>query len=90
MNGAGQKTAHLDDKKRELIPIAAAITHRCDGCITVHTAAARKFGGSMAEIAEATGVAISVNACAAIIYATRALDAFAAAEEVYAQSEARP
>ncbi len=76
MNGAGQKTGHLDDKTRELMALAVAITLRCDGCITVHTEAARKFGATKAEIAEALGVAIGVNAGAAIIYATRTLDAF--------------
>ncbi len=81
MNLAGQKTGHFDDKTRELIALAVAISLRCDGCITVHTEAARKLGASKGEIAEAMGVAIGVNAGAAIIYATRTLDAFDAAEE---------
>ena len=81
MNGAGQKTSHFDEKTRELIAIAVAISLRCDGCITVHTEAARKLGATREEIAEAMGVAISVNAGAAIIYATRTLDAFDAGEE---------
>jgi AhpD family alkylhydroperoxidase len=81
MNGAGRATGHFDDKMRELIALAVAISLRCDGCITVHTEAARKFGASKGEIAEAMGVAIGVNAGAAIIYATRTLDAFDAAEE---------
>ena len=82
MNGAGQKIGHFEDKSRELIAVAVAISSRCDGCITVHTDAARKFGASQGEIAEAMGVAIGVNAGAAIIYATRALDSLDAAEEV--------
>jgi len=81
MNSAAQKTGHFDDKTRELIALAVAISLRCDGCITVHAEAARKYGATKAEIAEALGVAISVNAGAAIIYATRTLDAFEAAEE---------
>jgi len=48
----------------------------------VHTAAARKFGATKEEIAEALGVAISINAGAAIVYSTRALDAFDATGEV--------
>jgi AhpD family alkylhydroperoxidase len=82
MNTAGHKTGHFDEKTRELIAIAVAISLRCDGCITVHTEAARKLGASKGEIAEAMGVAIGVNAGAAIIYATRTLDAFDAAEEI--------
>lgn len=75
LSGAGQKTSRLDAKTRELIAIAVAISLRCDGCITVHTEAARKAGATKEEIAEALGVAISVNAGAALVYSTRALDA---------------
>ena len=81
LGGAGAKTNHLDAKTRELIALAVAISLRCDGCITVHTEAARKLGATREEIAEALGVAISVNAGAALVYSTRTLDAFAAAQE---------
>jgi AhpD family alkylhydroperoxidase len=60
-NCAGQKTGRLDAKTRELIALAVAISLRCDGCITVHTEAARKTGATKEEIAEAQGVAVSVN-----------------------------
>jgi len=76
LSGAGAKTGHLDAKTRELIALAVAITLRCDGCIAVHTAEARKSGASKEELAEALGVAISVNAGAALVYSTRAFDAF--------------
>jgi AhpD family alkylhydroperoxidase len=79
LGGAGAKTGHLDPKTRELIALAVAITLRCDGCITVHTAAAKKLGATKDEVAEALGVGISVNAGAAIVYSTRTLDAFDAA-----------
>ena len=46
LGGAGAKTGHLDAKTRELIALAVAITLRCDGCIAVHTAAARKLGAN--------------------------------------------
>lgn len=76
LSGAGAKTGHLDPKTRELIALAVAISLRCDGCITVHTEAARKLGVTQEELAEALGVAVSVNAGAAIVYSTRTLDAF--------------
>src|ERR1700751_1192922 len=76
LSGAGAKTGHLDAKTRELIALAVAISLRCDGCITVHSAEARKHGASKEEIAEALGVAVSVNAGAAIVYSTRTLDAY--------------
>jgi AhpD family alkylhydroperoxidase len=81
MGGAGQKTGQLDAKTRELIAIAVAVTLRCDGCIAVHTDAARKLGASKEEVAEALGVAISVNAGAALVFSTRTLDAYAASSE---------
>lgn len=81
MGSAGQKTGHLDAKTRELIAVAVAITLRCDGCITVHADNARKLGATQEEVAEALGVAVSVNAGAAIVYSTRALDAYAASSE---------
>ena len=84
LSRAGQKAGHLDEKTRELIALAVAITLRCDGCITVHTAAARERGATKEEIAEALGVAVSVNAGAAVVYSTRALDAFYAAAELNA------
>lgn len=35
--GAGKKTGRLDEKTRELISLAVAVTTRCDGCIAIHT-----------------------------------------------------
>lgn len=75
LGGAGAKTGHLDPKTRELIALAAAVTLRCDGCITVHSKAARNAGATREEIAEALGVAIALNAGAALVYSTRTLDA---------------
>jgi AhpD family alkylhydroperoxidase len=79
LSGAGAKTGHLDSKTRELIAVAVAITLRCDGCIAVHSAAAKKLGATKEEIAEALGVGITVNAGAALVYATRTVDAYDAA-----------
>jgi AhpD family alkylhydroperoxidase len=81
LSGAGAKTGHLDARTRELIALAVAVSLRCDGCITVHTAEARKQGATKEMIAEALGVAISVNAGAALVYSTRTLDAFNAVTE---------
>jgi AhpD family alkylhydroperoxidase len=78
LGAAGQKTGHLDAKTRELIAVAVAISLRCDGCVAVHTDAARKLGVTPEELAEALGVGVSINAGAAIVYSTRAQDAFAA------------
>ena len=76
LTSASQKTGHFDAKTRELISLAVAITLRCDGCIAIHSAAARKNGASREEVAEALGIAIGINAGTALVYTTRALDAF--------------
>ncbi|WP_374939362.1 carboxymuconolactone decarboxylase family protein [Sphingomonas sp. NBWT7] len=76
LGGAGAKTGHLGAKTRELIALAVAISLRCDGCITVHAAAAKKLGVTKEELAEALGVATSINAGAALVFSTRTLDAF--------------
>lgn len=79
LGGAAAKTGHLEPKTHELIALAVAVSLRCDGCITVHATQARKLGVTEEQIAEALGVAISVNAGAALVYSTRTLDAFEAA-----------
>jgi AhpD family alkylhydroperoxidase len=75
LSAAGQKTDLLGAKVRELIALAVAVTARCDGCIAVHTDAALRHGATKEEIAEALGVAIAVNAGAALVYSTRVMDA---------------
>jgi AhpD family alkylhydroperoxidase len=78
LSDAGAKTGKLDAKTRELIALAVAVTRQCDGCITVHTDAAVKHGATREEITEALGVAIAVNAGAALVYSARAMDAYSA------------
>jgi len=78
LGAAGAKTGHLDAKTRELIALAVAVTRQCDGCIAVHTDAAVKHGASREEIMEALGVAIAINAGAALVYSARVMDAYAA------------
>ncbi len=75
LSSAGQKQDLLGAKMRELIALAVAVTARCDGCIAVHSQAAIRHGASKEEIAEALGVAVAVNAGAALVYSTRVMDA---------------
>ena len=75
LGSAGQKKDLLGAKMRELIALAVAVTARCDGCITVHIEAAIRHGATREEIAEALGVAVAVNAGAALVYSTRVMDA---------------
>lgn len=78
LSSAGKKTAHLDAKTRELIALAVAVTTHCDGCITVHTGEALKHGATREEISEFLGVAVALNAGAAMVYSARVMDAVSA------------
>jgi alkylhydroperoxidase/carboxymuconolactone decarboxylase family protein YurZ len=40
LSAANSKTGKLDEKTRQLISLACAVTTRCDGCIVVHSEAA--------------------------------------------------
>ena len=73
---ARAKEGALDAKTRELVALAVAVTVRCDGCIAVHVDLAKKNGATAEEITDALGVAVMVNAGAALIFSTRTLDAF--------------
>ena len=75
LSAANAKDSKLGAKVRELISLAVAVTTHCDGCITVHTDNALKAGATREEIAEALGVAMAMNAGAALIYTLRTLDA---------------
>ncbi|MTH33115.1 carboxymuconolactone decarboxylase family protein [Paracoccus limosus] len=74
-SGAGRKSGHLDEKTRQLISLAVAVTTRCDGCISVHAREAVSAGATKEEIAEALGVAMSMNMGAALVYSSRAFEA---------------
>jgi len=75
LNAAQGSNGALDPKMREIVALAVAVTTRCDSCIAAHAAAARKAGVTEAELADALGTAIALNAGAAYAYSVRALDA---------------
>lgn len=75
INNAAAKTGILEPKVHELIALAVAVTTRCDGCIAVHVQKAVECGATREEIAEAMGVAIALNAGAALVYSARVIEA---------------
>ena len=75
--GAAQNSnGALDAKTRELIALAVAVTTRCDSCMAAHAKAAVAAGVTEAELADALGTAMSLNAGAAYAYSVRAFEAF--------------
>ncbi|SCY88569.1 alkylhydroperoxidase AhpD family core domain-containing protein [Rhizobium sp. NFACC06-2] len=77
IEGSGNKTGRLEPKMHEIIALAVAVTTRCDGCIAVHAKKAIELGATEGEIAEALGVAVALNAGAALTYSARVFDAIA-------------
>ena len=66
----------LDEKTKELISLAVAVTSRCDGCIAIHTSAAVKAGATRQEVLETLSVAVAMNAGAATVYSGKVLEAY--------------
>ena len=60
-------------KYKELIAVGVALTTQCPYCIEIHTANARKAGATDQELAEATLVAASLRAGAAMTHGTHTL-----------------
>lgn len=75
-DAAAASKGALDDKTRELIALAVAVTTRCDSCIAIHAQKAVEVGASKDEVQEALAMAIALNAGAATVYSSRALEAF--------------
>jgi AhpD family alkylhydroperoxidase len=76
IDNAAAKAGHLEPKMHELIALAVAVTTRCDGCISVHTKKAVEAGASLEEMSEALGVAIALNAGAALTYSARVIETY--------------
>jgi AhpD family alkylhydroperoxidase len=66
----------LPGRLKELIALAIAVAHGCDGCIAYHARAAALKGASDTEVAEALGVALLMAGGPASVEAPRALQAF--------------
>jgi AhpD family alkylhydroperoxidase len=76
LSGAAMAEGALSSKTKELIALAVSITRECDGCIAAHARGAARRGASTAEVAEAIGVAISLNGGPGTVWGPRAFDAF--------------
>ncbi len=88
LSDAGVDDHLLDVKTRELIALAVSVTRQCDGCITVHATAAARAGATKEEVMAAMGVAVAVNAGAALVFSGRALEAFDAVAQTSAPAPA--
>lgn len=76
MQRAAMAEGALSAKVKELIALAIAVTRECDGCIAAHARGAARYNATEEEVAEAMGVAISLNGGPATVWGPRALSAF--------------
>jgi AhpD family alkylhydroperoxidase len=76
LSSAATAPGALDSKTKELIALAISVTKQCDGCIASHAKGAFRHGATEGEVAEALGVAISMNGGPGTVYAPRAFAAF--------------
>lgn len=76
LHAAAFASGSLDEKIKELIALALAVSKECDGCIASHARGAARSGASADEVAEALGVAIAMNGGPGTVYGARAFAAF--------------
>jgi len=76
LHKAAMSDGALDGATKELIALAIAVSHRCDGCIAAHARGAARKGANRQQVAEAIGVAILMNGGPATVYGPRALAAY--------------
>lgn len=76
LSAAATADGALDAKTKELIALAISVTRQCDGCIASHARAAARKGATEQEVAEALGVAISMNGGPGTVHGPRAFQAF--------------
>ena len=76
MHTAAYAAGALDEKTKELIALAIAVSKQCDGCIASHARGAARTGATEAEVAEALGVTIAMNGGPATVYGPRAFAAY--------------
>lgn len=75
-SAAAMREGELSPMVKELLALAIAITRECDGCIVAHARGAARHSATRQMVAEAIGVAISMNGGPGTVWGPRALRAF--------------
>jgi AhpD family alkylhydroperoxidase len=76
MSRAAMTPGELNTATKELLAIVIAITRECDGCIVSHTRSAVRAGVTRQGLAEAIGVANTMNGGPGTVWGPRALRAY--------------
>jgi AhpD family alkylhydroperoxidase len=85
LSTAATKEGELSSLVKELLALVISVTRECDGCIVAHARGASRHGATRQQVAEAMGVAISLNGGPGTVWGPRALRAFDDAERARTQ-----
>ena len=87
MSRSAMAPGELNSATKELLALVIAITRECDGCIVSHTRSAVRSGITRQAIAEAIGVAITMNGGPGTVWGPRALRCYDEATAEIMQDE---
>ncbi|HVB01046.1 MAG TPA: carboxymuconolactone decarboxylase family protein [Acidimicrobiales bacterium] len=73
---AALRDGELPAQIKELMALVISVTRECDGCIVSHARGAARQQATRQMVAEALGVAISMNGGPGTVWGPRALRAF--------------
>ncbi len=76
LHRAALAKGEIDTKHKELIALAIGISKQCVDCIGFHTKAAMAAGATRGEIEETVAVCVMMGGGPALMYGTKALEAF--------------
>jgi AhpD family alkylhydroperoxidase len=76
LSAAAMADGELSSTVKELMALVIAVTRECDGCIVAHARGALRAGATRQQVAEAMGVAISMNGGPGTVWGPRALHAY--------------
>jgi AhpD family alkylhydroperoxidase len=73
LSKAAMAEGELSVATKELLALVVSVTRECDGCIVAHARGALRAGVTRQQLAEALGVAISMNGGPGTVWGPRAL-----------------
>ncbi|MBN2906148.1 MAG: carboxymuconolactone decarboxylase family protein [Rhodobacteraceae bacterium] len=76
LHGAALAEGALTTRQKELMALAIGISKQCVDCIGFHTQSAMEAGATRDEIAETVSVCVMMGGGPALMYGTKALEAY--------------
>jgi AhpD family alkylhydroperoxidase len=76
LSKAAPSAGAFSSAQRELIATAIAVVKGCEDCILYHVDSARKHGAEESELVEALEIALEMGGGPALMYASKALEAY--------------